>query len=262
VFVSGLAVLAAAWTLWLAGADRRRAQVVGLVGAGVMALAAASGMFSPATLWTAWPLGVLLLVPWSAGEPIGRLRWIAAVSTLGIWLSSTHDGGAQWGPRFVLIATPALIVLAAAALHDAVSPGTWRRVRVALVAVVVLCGVWTSRQVFLDLRGAKRYHARLVAAIDRHVPAGSYAVSNIAWIDQIAAPLHGTRTWLIAAPPAQPAAVLERLEEAGVRTITVVWSTDPVEPGPVAFAGSCYRLRDVVRVPERLIAIGQAECAR
>ena len=38
---------------------------------------------------------------------------------IAVWLSSTHDGGAQWGPRFLLIAAPALIVLAAANATDA-----------------------------------------------------------------------------------------------------------------------------------------------
>lgn len=258
-FAAGLGGLVVAWAVWLARGDRPRAQLVGLVAACVIAVSGALGLFAPQVLWFAWPLGGLVLVP--AGDArLRRVRWIAAASTIGIWLTSTHDGGAQWGPRFLLIATPAFLLLAAAALHELTAAGRLRSLRLALVAVIVLSGAWTSRHAVLDLRSVKRFHARLVGGIARHVPAGSYVVSNVAWIDQIAAPLHGTRTWLIAAPPERPRAVLARLERSGIRTIRIVWSTDPVEPGPVSLDGSCYRLRDVVEVPERLIAIGRAEC--
>jgi hypothetical protein len=258
-FAAGIAGLVVAWAVRRWNGDPRRAQAIGLAAACVIAVAGALERFPAPALWSAWPLGVLLLVP--AGDArLRRLHWLVAASTLGIWLTSTHDGGAQWGPRFLLIATPAFLVLAAAALHETTSAGRLRRVRVSLVAVIVLAGAWTSRHAVLDLRGVKRFHARLVAGIDRQVPPGAYVVSNIAWIDQIAASSSGTRTWLIAAPPEQPRAVLERLERSGVRTISVVWSTDPVEPGPLSLDGSCYRLRDVVEVPERLIAIGRADC--
>ena len=259
--LAGMAGVAVAWSDRLAGGNVRRAQALGLLAGAGIAVAAAAGRFGPDALWSAWPLGVLLLVPCVDRAGRGRLEWLAVVSTIGVWLTSTHDGGAQWGPRFLLIATPAFLVLAATALQDAVSPGDWRRVRIALVTVIVLTGVWTSRRVYLDLRGVKRYHARLVAALDRHTTPGGYVVTNIAWLDQLAAPLHGTRTWLVAAPPADPTEVLRRLERGGVRTISVVWSMDPREPGPIAVDGSCFRPGDVVAVPERGIRIAVATCA-
>jgi hypothetical protein len=259
-FAAGVAALAAAWALQLTGANRDRAQVAGLIAACAVAIPAALGMFAVQALWSAWPIGVLLLVPTAWDPRLRRLRWLAAASTAGIWLTSTHDGGAQWGPRFLLVATPAFLVLAAAALHETTAAGRLRWLRVSLVAMIVAGGIWTSRRVYLDLRSVKRFHARLVAAIDRQVPFGAYAVSNIAWIDQLAASSSGMRTWLVAAPPEQPRAILERLEQSGIREIRVVWSTDPVEPGPLSLEGSCYRLRDVVEVPERLVVIGRAEC--
>ena len=260
LMLGGLAGVAAAWSDWLLGGNMRRAQALGLLGGAVIAAAAAAGRFGFDALWSAWPLGVLVLVPGVDRTGRGRLVWLAGVSTVGIWLTSTHDGGAQWGPRFLLIATPAFLVLAATALQDAVSPGDWRRVRIALVTTIVLAGAWTTRRVYLDLRGVKRYHARLVAALDRHTTPGGYVVTNVAWLDQLAAPLHGTRTWLVAAPPADPAAVLRRLERDGARTISIAWSVDPGEPGPFALDGSCFRAGDVVVVPERDIRIATATC--
>jgi hypothetical protein len=252
---------AAAWSDRLLGGNVRRAQALGLLAAAAIAVAAAAGGFGADALWTAWPLGAVVLVPGVDRAGRGRLAWLALWSTAGIWLSSTHDGGAQWGPRFLLIAAPAFIVLAAAALQDAVSPGDWRRVRIALVAVIVLAGVWTSRRVHLELRGVKRYHARLVAALDRHTTPGGYVVTNVPWLDQLAAPLHGTRTWLVAAPPADPAEVLRQLERSGVGTIDVAWSADPREPGPIPLDGSCFRFGEVAAIPERAIRIATATCA-
>ena len=49
----------------------------------------------------------------------------------GVVLTATNDGGAQWGVRYLLVAAPPLLLLAARAATDAAGAGRWRALRVA-----------------------------------------------------------------------------------------------------------------------------------
>src|SRR6185436_15095648 len=93
-----------------------------------------------------------------------RLYWLAAVAVAGVVLTATNDGGAQWGVRYLLVAAPPLLLLAARAATDAAGPGRWLAARALLLTLIFFAGAMTSRAAYLELRGTKRNYDGLVAA--------------------------------------------------------------------------------------------------
>lgn len=254
----GLLGMAAAWAI------RRRlsaelAQVVGLVAALVI-VSAVSRQTSPDALWLAWPIGTLILVPLRSYAGLRQMYWLAGGTSLAVWLTSTHDGGAQWGPRILLISAPAFIVLAAAAIRDLTLPGALRGARIAMVVAVVACGGWASRHAYVDLRGWKRYYASLVTALELQTAPGTYIVTNVWWLDQIAAPLYPSRTFLVTTSSRETAEVLQLLAGAGTRSVTLAWSRESGEAGRMETIGTCYAVELEVEIPERQMVLARATC--
>lgn len=249
-------------TAWLLHAYRRRAaaQLLGLTAAAVLAVGAALDMYPDGALWRAWPLGALILVPQARLPGLGRVTRVAVVTALGVWLTSTHDGGAQWGPRFLLIATPAFVLLAAAGLQQAIAAGPWRAWRAAATTVVVMAALWTSRSAYGELRGAKRHYAAIVEAIAAATEPHGYVVTDVWWLDQIAAPLYGSRTFLVIDSPSASAGVLARLQRAGVNRVLLAWSAEPDAPGPLSTAGTCFVDVGTEILAERDLHLTRAIC--
>jgi hypothetical protein len=261
MWMGGVFVLAASWVAYLLGANSALTQTTALLAVAMLALQAATGAYPRESLWSCWPAGLLLLVPSTRLRDAGPWWWIALFTTAAVWLSSTHDGGAQWGPRFVLIAAPAMIVLAAAQITETTRPGWARRFRQVLVIVVLLAGLWATRAAYRELRGTKQFYAQLVDAVDRHVTNGSVLVFSTWWFDQVVASLHSTRTFLYAESAPAGAAILKELQAAGIREAALAWSQEQAEDSVGnAVAGSCYQVVRTDDIPERQVRILTVTC--
>lgn len=254
-FISALA------TAFVGGVLRRTggvesARLAGLAAAVLVAAGSVSGDFSRDSLWWAFPIGGLLLTASAYADRRDLvLLWGTAAAVL---LTSTHDGGAQWGPRILLIVTPVLLLCAASALSDAIAPGRLQTLRFVLVGLLICCGAWTSRHAYVDLRGWKRYYGTLAQSLERESNTGDYIVTNTWWLDQVAATLYPSRTFLVASTPTEMTDVLDRLHDAGIEKIRVAWSDDPGEAGAPLLDGSCYRFESRRRLAERQVTIATA----
>jgi hypothetical protein len=258
VVAVGLLGIAAAWAI-RRGLGPELAQVVGLVAA-LVVVSAVSRQTSPDALWLAWPIGTLTLVPLRSYAGLRQMYWLAGGTSLAVWLTSTHDGGAQWGPRILLISAPAFIVLAAAAIRDLTLPGALRWARVAMVVALVAFGGWASRHAYVDLRGWKRYYASLVTALEQQTAPGTYIVTNVWWLDQIAAPVYPSRTFLVTTSSGETADALRLLAREGAPSITLVWSSESGEAGRMQTSGTCYSVEREVHIPERQLVLARATC--
>lgn len=263
IAASLLALLA--MRVWPARGSRDDAlRVAGLVAAVMLAVAAALDGAGSDALWRAWPIGAVLFVRPVSGSPFRRhLELTAIVTSVLVWAGSTHDGGAQWGPRFLLISTPALVALTALALADLTGPGRWRTARSALAWLLVLASAWNTRAAYLDLRGTKEVYATLVQQVRDHVPEGAIVITDAWWLNQVAASLDGTRTFLTTESGAEAPAILAALEQAGIRDATLIWSDDTGEPGTLApvLSGSCWRGGRPQRFRERRLTLLPVHCA-
>lgn len=260
VFLSGVAIAVAAWCARLAHVGIRTAQLIFLIGAVLAAVPSVSGGLDRASLWQAWPLGFVVLMPRASYRDISPLVLIAAVTTIGVLLTSTHDGGAQWGPRFLLIATPALIVLAASAVAEAIQVGPHRLLRSLLVLLLVGASVWATRGAYRELRGAKQYYARLVDAVASRTGDGGYVITNIWWFDQICASLYPSRTILFAETTEDAGPAIRSLQQAGVTSVMLAWSREETAPLNDVLAGSCYAIDEVTSLSERQVTLATAVC--
>jgi hypothetical protein len=257
----GFAIIGATWLKPISRLDLPTRQTVALAGAAVIAVASVRGGFVREALWNAWPAGALVLIPFTGTTVTRQLWFLAAFSVAVILLTSAHDGGAQWGPRFLLVATPPLLLLAACAATDAIQPGTGRQARAGLLLVVLIAGLWTTRTAYRDLRGSKQAYANLVAAVDAETSPGSYLVSNVWWFDQVVASLYGTRIFLYAPDVYAAGQILGELAAANISEVTLVWTGEADgEPLNAAVTGSCFAIADARRIAEREIQLARATC--
>ena len=259
----GFLLIGAAWIGQRARLDRRGRQSLALAGCAVIAVAATQGAFPRDSLWTAWPAGSLALVPFTTTDRTRRLWFLALWPLALVWLTSTHDGGAQWGPRFLLIASPALIVLATCAAADAIGPGYRRPLRQGLVVIILVAGVWTTRAAYRELRGTKRYYARIVSATQSLTAPRGYVVSDVWWFDQVVAALYQSRTFLYAPDAGSVRRVLQQLAVANVSDATLVWTREGAESAPLkdAVSGTCYRVSRVNDIRENNLTFANIECS-
>ena len=262
LWVAGVLVLISSSVASLANVNVRVAQAVALCAVAILALQAASGAYARESLWNCWPVGLLLFVPSSRFRELAPLWWLAVFTVVAVWLTSAHDGGAQWGPRFVLIAAPAMIVLAAASASDATGPGQARRFRQALVLIVCVAGLWTTRAAYRELRGTKQFYAELVQAVDNFTEKDSVIVFGTWWFDQVVASLYPSRTFLYAESAPMASVILKELQAGAVREAVLVWSREEEADGAIANAvnGTCFQAAAPHDIPQRELRMVKVTC--
>ena len=258
---AGLLLVAAAWLGGLFEVDLRVRQLVALAGAVTIAAAAAERLLPRDSFWQGFPLSLLALVP-TAPLPSSarRLYVIALVTLVGIVLTATHDGGAQWGARLLLVSAPPLMVLAARGATQAVGVGRWRVARVALVLLTLIAGLATSRSAYQELRSTKREYARLVQTTASLTAPGDIIVTNVWWFDQIAASLYGSRVFLYTADRASATSALADLSTTNVHRLALVWASDADSSPDDVVQGSCFHIVDIHEAREHRLRLASARC--
>jgi hypothetical protein len=258
---AGLLLLALAWVTAIVHVDLRIRQILALLGTATVAVAAAERWPVRDSLWQAFPVALLALVPAASTPIVRRLAAMVVVTLAAIVLTATHDGGAQWGPRFVLIATPPLVVLAARGGADAMGPGRARWPRIGLTAVVLFAAVMTTRASYRELRGAKRLYGEIVSATSTLTNDGDVIVTNVWWFDQVNASLFGRRTFLFVPTRTEASHALNALARAGTVHTRLVW-TDEADGESLApaTAGTCFHITGVQPIRERGLQVASARC--
>jgi hypothetical protein len=253
-------LFAASWLLRRVVVSRESALILALLGASLLAIAASLGYYRREALWTAWPVGGLLLVDVPREKAARSLLTIALVAIAGIWLTSAHDGGAQWGPRFLITVSPPLVLLTALVAQKAADPGPLRVLRVGMIAVMCICGVAITRSAYRELRGSKQLYAQLVSSAEQLIPAGSYVVTDVWWFDQVTAALYDRHTTLYAADSGKWHEMLAALQTANIREITMVVERNVGDPS-THFEGTCYRAMDVreLRNPDLTLLLARCD---
>jgi hypothetical protein len=209
------------------------------------------------------------------GRPF--LLAIAAGTAALVMLTAPNDGGAQWGPRYLLLAYPPLAILATDTLayvvrflgmprraaREGVRPPPRGRAQrafaalsIAAVAMLAIGSAWLQRAAYKELRGAKQTYERLVAFVEHETAAGRPVVTDLWFLDQVAASLADSRRFFVVRDAGEASEVLHRLSEAREQAVTLLRS--PVDsPGPFTawLTRSCYTFHQERGDGEGLIAI-------
>jgi hypothetical protein len=218
--------------------------------------------------WRVAP-AVLLAFVWRPmsyfGAAARRGRKYLLVLTLAfallVVLTAPDDGGAQWGPRYLMLAYLPLTILATDTLAYVVRfLGKKRRtgalVPVVAVTILAVGSAWLQRAAYKELRGSKLTYARLVDFVEQETAPGRPVVTDISWLDQAAASLADSRRFFVVTDAEEASEVVHRLNEAHEPAVTLV--RHPVDsPGPFTtwLARSCYAFEQERGSGEGLVAI-------
>ena len=190
------------------------------------------------------------------GRRGGARRFLASVVLLDVALvvmTAPNDGGGQWGPRYLLFAFIPASVLLGNALH--VLNG---RTAAGIAATVLLlaAGVWIQRSGYRELRGTKIIYGHVLDLVRQRVPAEGYAVTDLWWLDQVAAAATSDRTILFAANEESRRDAFRRLNNAGVATVNVFISRDESAGADAWSQETCYEATGQTAIETRnLVAI-------
>ena len=185
---------------------------------------AAIGRWLPVNcLWAAAPTWLIAFaLPMTRSNSRQYLVFVSIGYSVAILLTTPHDGGGQWGPRFLLFASIPVGVLLAEAWEDMVFE--WRWIGSIVVTVLVLFGLLVERNAYKELQSAKRVYAALVDAIAQETATGDYILTDLWWLDQVSASLYPTRTFLFTPTLEQFEAALRSFEQARVKSLLVAQS--------------------------------------
>jgi hypothetical protein len=266
----GLALaLAGAGLAWLARSRPRAFEWlrwVALVGIALSAVAASQQGFLRDSLWAVFPCALLALVPISncRSEWVAALRRVIIVFTLLVALTTPNLGGGQYGPRYLLPMCVPLAILAALAVRDLMMRTVAARVLAGCLLIPTMLGsLAVQRNSYRgELRVTKRIHARIVDRLRMEARDTHYILSDLWWLDQLAASEYRARTFLLADDLAEAREAMRRLEEAGAPPVLIVRSgaesrreatTDWLE-------GTCYVVERTALLSDRALQFSEAVC--
>ena len=215
-----------------------------------------AGPVRTSSFWGVAPAAILAVV--SIARPSERRERpflvLVALITIGlVLLAAPNAGGGQWGPRYLLLAYVPLTLLAA----DLIQQLPRRRVWTAGAFVVLLAaGVWVQRAAYRQLRGTKATYGRIADFVGRTTAPGTSVVTDVWWLDQLAASELEDRTVLVADSAKTGKDIVERLNGLGVPTVSVFRSHEESAEVDSWSAGTCYVEESREELPVRgLVAI-------
>jgi len=219
--------------------------------------------FLPTVSDTPLPWGLMfpviaLLGSLTRSEREGRSFLVAVllIDTVLVILTAPNNGGGQWGPRYLLLG-----FIPAAVLLSDVGESLWKKriVGRAIVLVLLGAGAWAQRDGYRTLRTTKMIYGHVLDFVQRESAAGTTIVTDLWWLDQVAAASTDTRQFLYAAGPPNGLSgpeIVRQLDQASVPEVTVIRSRTE-SPDVDSWAGeTCYRTAGGNEIPDRaLVAI-------
>src|SRR5262249_10227029 len=173
------------------------------------------------SFWIAAPVVLLACVPVrpDAARDGRRFLWATAVLVLVlVLLTAPNDGGGQWTPRYLLFVYVPLVILAA----DAVEALPRHAMTVTALGLLFLACLWIQRSAYRELRGTKSTYGQVVDFVSNEVAPGGFVVSDLWWLDQIAASATSERRLMYVPSPADAHAAMQRLSPSVVPAVTLI----------------------------------------
>jgi hypothetical protein len=202
-------------------------------------------------VWSVAPAMVLAFLPLPRHRARGgrAFLWVVAIVYAALVLGTApNDGAVQWGPRYLLFVYIPLLILASDALWWIFSA---RRMAV-LSLIIVTASLRIDRAGYNDLRTWKTIYERIVVFVERESSPDEPVVTDLWWIDQIAATLSDKRTFLYASWPTPSDKLIRQLDSARVSRVVFVSSTSESSSSAESwFRGTCYSVGEIHAIADR-----------
>lgn len=197
------------------------------------------GPVAGASMWSVAPAAAIAVVSAARSCELRErtaLWLLFGLTVLLVVLTAPNGGGSQWGPRYLLLAYVPLVILAAD-LVQTLPRQTPARV---VVVALVLLSLWLQRAAYRELRGTKALYGEIVDFVERTAEPGVPVVSDLWWLDQLAAPALEGRTFLFADRSQTGIDLVRRLSDHTVPTTTIVRSREQSPDVDSWSTGTCY----------------------
>ncbi|MEQ1727452.1 MAG: hypothetical protein ABL982_03650 [Vicinamibacterales bacterium] len=184
------------------------------------------GPVHPSGFWSVSPAAVLAVLGLTrATERRQRIfLWLVALlTTLFVLAAAPNDGGGQWGPRYLLFAYVPLLLLAVDTLQELPRR---RLLASASIVVVLAASIWVQRAAYRSLRGTKATYGRLVDFVATNAEPGANVVTDLWWLDQLAASALDGRNVLYAPDSATVKDIVQRLSDTTTPSAVLFRSRD------------------------------------
>jgi hypothetical protein len=194
-----------------------------------------------ASFWAVGPavlVALISLLRSSERRDRGALWTMAIVTVVLVLLTAPNSGGSQWGPRYLLFAYVPLSILAADFLQG-LMPARRLSDR-ALVVVLLVVSAWIGRAAYRDLRGTKALHGQIVDLVHRTTAPDTAVVTDVWWLDQLAAPALERPAFFFADHPEVGRDILRWFGDHRIRSVTVLRSREESADVDSWSSGTCY----------------------
>lgn len=251
-------VLRTRWGHWLV--------IIGSGAVGLLALSNLAFRVAPVDLVASFPF-ILVGLFALAFPPVGArglaFRFFGLTALLTVVLSvltAPSPGGAQHGPRYLLLAYPLLAGCAILALEQWMEQPASRRRTAGLIAATVLVVASAAVQGagLRNLVVIREQYARLARVVAALPP--EPLVTDLWWFPQVIPDELLRRAVFLASDPIAMAKLADRLAETGTGVFTFVTSNEqsvPLWPPIETAAGRRLQREEVVMLPERSIVIAR-----
>jgi hypothetical protein len=109
-----------------------------------------------------------------------------------------------------------------------------------LLLLLLLACVWVQRAAYRQLRGTKSTYGRVVDFVKTTTTTDTFLVTDVWWIDQLAASALDAQHVLVVTDAPPGAGVVKRLSDRTVPSLTVIRSTEEGGDADSWSAPTCY----------------------
>ena len=214
-----------------------------------------AGPLRSGSFWSVAPAAVVAVL--SLARPSDRhergFLWLVAVITIVlVVVAAPNTGGGQWGPRYLLFAYVPLSVLAADAVQG-LPRRTWAGI---VMALLLGASLWVQRAAYRQLRDTKAAYGGIVDFVAANTETGGNIVTDVWWLDQLAASALDRQNVLFAGDANSGRAVVRRFSDATVPSVTVFRSREESATVDSWSTDTCYFEEGHAETPLRgLVAI-------
>jgi hypothetical protein len=234
--------------------------VVILIAAVALACVASRRGLSRESMWAAFPASLLLLDALrddADARRRGAVRFLAGVVVFDLLLviaTAPNDGGGQWGPRYLMIASGPAVLAVWFILRRLVRER--RPLQVSAAVLLVAASLLVQRQAYKELRAAKQYYSRLQQEVLAQT-GGRQVLTDLWWLDQVMAARSPSPVLLFAVDQERARSAIGLMERAHIPSFSIVIAHNVRGAEPIAgwIAGTSFRIAATQELVESALTV-------